>query len=170
MIQRPQIWVKSKHDKKFRQKQCDESSSSSSSSSSSKHRDGPQVTMSDAGMVQENAQFNMDVQESDELIIIKESCGIKVNTTENEVALSLQLALQLALTIVVKIAIGTSDNAESITQELVQHFNSDQKIVKKIHIENSKDTTITVDVNEIAVNIQAMLQILLALVAKLEVL
>lgn len=162
-IQKTQKWVKNKHDNKYHPMDREESSSFSSMQMD------PQAIMPDAEVVQEANQSNMDIQDSDELIIIKESCGIKVNTTENEVALSLQLALQLALAIVIKILIGTSDKADSVAQELVQHFNSEQKIVKKIHIENSKDTTITVDANEIAVNIQAMLQILLTLVAKLEV-
>jgi spore coat protein X len=123
-----------------------------------------------AEVVQSANQYNADIQESDEVILIKDSCNVTVQTTENQAAVSLQLALQLTIALVIKITIGTSDNSNSVTQQLLQHFDSDQQVIQKIHIENSKDITVTTTNNEIAANIQAMLQVLLALVAKLEIL
>lgn len=148
----------------------------SSVSSSSIHRDhsnDPSETAlqdPNAEVAQTAAQSAVEIQKSDEVIFIKDSCGINVQTTETEAAVSLQLALQLAIALVIKITIGTTDNTNSVFQELMQHFDSEQSNVQKIHIENSKDITISTTDTDIAANVQAMLQVLLTLVAKLEVL
>ncbi len=122
-----------------------------------------------AEVAQDANQFTSEFQDSDELIIINDSCNISVETTETKAAVSLQLALQLAIALVIKITIADSDDSDSVVQDLLQHFNSEQKSVQKIHIDNSKDISIKTTDTDIAANIQVMLEALLAIVARLDI-
>lgn len=124
----------------------------------------------DAALVEDGGQFSFIEQESDELIWIKESCNVKVHTTDTQAAVSLQAGLQLAIALVISITIGDSDRGQFIAQELFQHFDSEQTNKQKIYIENSKDINVTTTDTDLAVNIQALLQVLVSLVAKLDVL
>ena len=131
----------------------------------------PVVMLNDEGVVAENAnQLSILDQESDELIWIKDSCNIVVQTTDTQAAASLQLGLQLAIALIISITIGDNDRGQTITQELFQQFNSQQSNRQKIVIENSKDVNIITTDIDLTINIEAMLQVLLALVVKLEVL
>ena len=122
-----------------------------------------------AEVAQDANQFTSEFQDSDELIIINDSCNISVETTETKAAVSLQIALQLAIALVIKITIADSDDSDSVVQDLLQHFDSEQKSVQKIHIDNSKDISIKTTDTDIAVNIQVMLEALLAIVARLDI-
>ena len=122
-----------------------------------------------AEIAQDADQFTSEFQDSDELIIINDSCNISVETTETKAAVSLQIALQLAIALVIKITIADSDDSDSVVQDLLQHFDSEQKSVQKIHIDNSKDISIKTTDADIAVNIQVMLEALLAIVARLDI-
>ncbi len=122
-----------------------------------------------AEIAQEADQFTSEIQESEEVIFIKDSGNISVHTTETQAAVSLQLALQLAIALVIKISIGDSDDNDSVVQDLLQYFDSEQKSVQKIHIENSKDVTIRTTDTDIAANLQVLLEALLAIVAKLDI-
>ena len=124
----------------------------------------------EADVVQDADQFSSMEQESDELIFIKDSCNIKVHTTDTQAAVSIQVALQLAIALVIRITIGDSDNGENVVQDLLQHFNSEQSNKQKIVIENSKDINITTTDTDVAANIQLLLQVLVTLVAKIDVL
>ncbi|MCZ8540393.1 spore coat protein [Psychrobacillus sp. FSL K6-2365] len=124
----------------------------------------------DATVGQGADQISILDQESDELIWIKDSCNVVVQTTDTQAAVSLQVGLQLAIALVISITIGDSDRGQTITQELFQQFNSEQTNRQRIYIDNSKDVNITTTDIDLAVNIEAMLQILLALVVKLDVL
>jgi spore coat protein X len=123
----------------------------------------------DADVAQDANQVNVTDQESDELIFIKDSCNICVHTTDTQAAVSLQVALQLAITLVIRITILDSDKGQSVSEELLQHFNSEQMNKQKIWIENSKDINVTTTDTDISVNVQALLQVLAALVAKVDV-
>ena len=124
----------------------------------------------DATVGQGANQVSMLDQESDELIWIKDSCNVVVQTTNTQAAVSLQVGLQLAIALVISITIGDSDRGQTITQELFQQFNSEQTNRQRIFIDNSKDVNITTTDIDLAVNVEAMLQVLLALVVKLDVL
>lgn len=124
----------------------------------------------DAVVAQDANQFSFLDQESDELIWIKDSCNVVVQTTDTQAAVSLQIALQLALALVISITIGDSDRGQTITQELFQQFDSNQTNQQRIFIDNSKDVNITTTDLDLAINIEAMLQVLLTLVVKLDVL
>ncbi|WNS78105.1 spore coat protein [Domibacillus sp. DTU_2020_1001157_1_SI_ALB_TIR_016] len=124
----------------------------------------------DAVVVQEGIQKSVIEQESDELVWIKNSCNVEVQSTDTQAAVSLQVGLQLAIALVVSITIGDSDEGESVAQELFQQFDAEQTNKQKILVENSKDVKITTTDTDLAVNIQALLQVLVALVVKLDVL
>ncbi|MEM1505718.1 spore coat protein [Domibacillus sp. 8LH] len=124
----------------------------------------------DAEVVQDGVQKSFVDQESDELIWIKDSCNVEVHSTDTQAAVSLQVGLQLAIALVVSITIGDSDEGESVAQELFQQFDAEQTNKQKVVIDNSKDVRITTTDTDLAVNIQALLQVLVALVVKLDVL
>ncbi|MCM3790232.1 spore coat protein [Domibacillus indicus] len=124
----------------------------------------------DVEVVQDGFQKSVMEQESDELVWIKDSCNVEVRSTDTQAAVSLQVGLQLAIALVVSITIGDSDEGQSVAQELFQQFDSEQTNKQKIFVKNSKDVTITTTDTDLAVNIQALLQLLVALVVKLDVL
>ena len=124
----------------------------------------------DAAIVLEDGtQVSLNDQESDELIWIRNSCNVSVHTTDTQAAISLQIGLQLAIALVISITIGDSDKGKAIAQEIVQKFDSEQTNYQKIFIDNSKDVDITTTDTDLTVNIQALLQVLVTLVAELDV-
>ncbi|MER2008734.1 MAG: spore coat protein [Psychrobacillus sp.] len=125
---------------------------------------------SEAAVVEEGDQLVSVDQESDELIWIKDSCNVTVQTTDTQASVSLQIGLQLAIALVVSIAIGDSNQGQAIAQDIFQKFNDEQSNKQKIIIYNSKDVNIVTTDTDLAVNIQAMLQVLVSLVVKLDVL
>ncbi|WP_421378959.1 spore coat protein [Bacillus salacetis] len=124
----------------------------------------------DALLLQDGTQISLNDQESDELIWIRNSCNVCVQTTDTQAAVSLQVGLQLAIALVVSITVGDSDKGKAVAQEIFQKFDSEQTNYQKIYIDNSKDVNVTTTDTDLAVNIQALLQVLVALVVKLDVL
>ncbi|GLY12012.1 spore coat protein [Bacillus badius] len=127
-------------------------------------------THEEATVTQNGDQFSFVDQESDELIWIRESCNITVQTTDTQAAVSLQVGLQLAIALVISITIGDSDRGRAVVQDILQQFNDEQTNRQKIFIENSKDVNIVTTDTDLTVNVQALLEVLVALVAKLDVL
>lgn len=123
----------------------------------------------DETVFQNAGQFSYVEQESDELIWIKDSCNVTVRSTDTQAAVSLQVGIQLAIALVISIAIGDSVQGQAVSQEVLQLFNDEQTNKQKIYVDNSKDVNIVTTDTDIAVNIEAMLQILVALVAKLDI-
>ncbi|WNF21181.1 spore coat protein [Mesobacillus jeotgali] len=123
-----------------------------------------------ADVEQEAVQLEYTEQDSDELIWIKDSCNIKVHTTDTQAAVSLQVALQLAIALVISITIGDSDQGQYVSQQLIQEMGTEQTNTQKIIINNSKDVNVTTTDTDVAVNVQALLQVLVALVAELDIL
>jgi spore coat protein X len=119
---------------------------------------------------QEARQVEETFQDSHECIIIRDSEDVTVHTTNTHAAVNLQAALQLAIAIVLSITIGDSPNSDSILQELTQRTETTQLTRQKLLIENSHDVHVTTTDTDAAVNIQLLLQVLLALVVKLDVL
>jgi spore coat protein X len=126
--------------------------------------------MKKADVEQEAVQLEYTEQDSDELIWIKDSCNIKVHTTDTQAAVSLQVALQLAIALVISITIGDSDQGSYVAQQLIQEMGTEQSNTQKIIINNSKDVNVTTTDTDVAVNVQALLQVLVALVAELDIL
>lgn len=123
----------------------------------------------DETVFQGGGQFSSVDQESDELIWIKDSCNVTVQSTDTQAAVSLQVGLQLAIALVISIAIGDTVQGQNVSQELFQQFNDEQTNKQKIYVDNSKDVNIVTTDTDLSVNIEAMLQILVALVAKLDI-
>ncbi|MBT2669450.1 spore coat protein [Streptomyces sp. ISL-14] len=124
----------------------------------------------DTKIDQEARQDNNQVQLSEELIYIKDSCNVNVTSTDVKAALSLQTALQAAIAVIVSISIADADNADKITQELIQSSNVKQITRQKTIVENSRDIDITTTDAQIALNIQLLLQLLLALIVEIDIL
>lgn len=122
-----------------------------------------------ADVFQDADQVSLMEQDSEELIFIKDSCNICVHTTNTQAAVSLQIALQLAIALVLRVTILDSDQGNSVAEDLLQYFYSEQNNFQKISIENSKDINITTTDTDVAANIQALLQVLLTLVAKVDI-
>lgn len=124
----------------------------------------------DATVSQDDGQYSFMDQESAELIWVKESCNITVDSRDTQIGLSLQASLQLAIALVLNVAIADSQRSEAISQELFQQFNTDQINKQKIYIYNTKDATVTTRDTDIAVNIQVLLQLLITLVVMVDIL
>lgn len=127
-------------------------------------------THEEATVTQNGDQFSFVDQESDELIWIRESCNITVQTTDTQAAVSLQVGLQLAIALVISITIGDTDRGRAVVQDIFQQFNDEQTNRQKIFIDNSKDVNIVTTDTDLTVNVQALLEVLVALVVKLDVL
>jgi len=124
----------------------------------------------DAEVVQEADQVSLIDQESDELIWIKDSCDIKVHTTDTQAAIAIQVAIQVAIAVVVRITIGDTAQNDGVLQDLLQLSDIEQTNKQKIFIENSKDITITTTDTDVALNIQLLLQILVAIIVLIDIL
>jgi spore coat protein X len=162
--------MSSKKEKKYKEK--DENKYSKKESRQKDHFENESSafeSFTDAEVVQDADQFTGVEQDSDELIFIKDSCNITVNSTNNQASVSLQVGLQLAIALVIKITIGDTDRSDSVAQDLLQYFDAEQSNKQKIIVKNSKDIEITTTDTDLAVNIQALLQVLVALVAKLDI-
>ena len=109
-------------------------------------------------------------QESDEIIWIKDSCNVNVRSTDTQGAVSLQVGLQLAIALVISISLGDSDQGRAVAQEIFQSFDDEQSNKQKIYVENSKDVDIHTTDTDLSVNIQALLDVLLTLVVRIDVL
>ncbi|WP_255584813.1 spore coat protein [Virgibacillus saliphilus] len=109
-------------------------------------------------------------QESAEIIWVKESCNITVNSTDTQAGISLQAGLQLAITLVLSITLGDSNRGEAVSNELMQNFNAEQINKQKVFICNSKDINVTTTDTDLVINIQVLLQLLLALVVIVDIL
>lgn len=120
-------------------------------------------------IVQSADQVSDIEQRSYERIIIKDSCDIKVKTTETQVAVSLQAALQVAIALVVNLTIADSEQAEHVTQELLQYSQIEQVNRQTVYIENSRDIEVTTTDTDVAVSIQLLLQLLLALLIQIDI-
>jgi spore coat protein X len=124
----------------------------------------------EAEVMQEADQVVKSEQDSFEWIIIKDSECVEVHTTDTQVAVSLQAAIQAAIAVVITITVGDSEKGKAVVQDLKQFFKTKQRNSQKTVVQGSKDVKVTTTDTQVAVNIQALLQILVAIVAKLDVL
>jgi spore coat protein X len=109
-------------------------------------------------------------QESFEWIIIKDSEDINVTTTDTQAAVSLEVGIQAAIAVVLRIALGSSAQADGVIQDLNQITRNRQSNRQKTIVEKSKDVDITTQDTDIAINLQLLIQILLAIIVSLDVL
>lgn len=123
-----------------------------------------------ADVQQDGAQLVSNKQQSYEWIVVKNSEGVDIQTTDTQAALSLQLGIQAAIAAVITITLGDTDQARAVSQDMKQFIKTKQHNVQKTIVDGSKNVKVTTTDTDLAVNIQAMLQILVALVAKLDIL
>lgn len=124
----------------------------------------------DADVLQEGDQFVSNQQKSFEWIIVKDSEGVDVHTTDTQAAVSLQLGIQAAIAAVISVTIGDTDQGNAVVQDIKQFIKTKQRNSQKTIIEKSKNVQVITTDTDLAVNIQALLQILVAIVVKLDVL
>lgn len=133
----------------------------------SDHPKGACSTNDDINEATELAEID---QSSNEVIIIRDSCDIDVETTDTQVAASLQAALQVAIAVVVNITIADSNRAEIVTQELLEKAQIRQSNRQRLVIINSRSVDVTTTDTDVAISLQLLLQILVALVVQLDIL
>ncbi len=126
--------------------------------------------LDDATVAQLFDQISVVEQESDELIWIRNSCNVNVKSTDTQAAISLQVGLQLAIALVISISIADSEEGRAVAQDLFQQLDNEQVNKQKIYIDNSKDVDVVTTDTDLSVNIQALLQVLISLVVKLDIL
>ncbi|MED4003632.1 MULTISPECIES: spore coat protein [Priestia] len=115
-------------------------------------------------VVQDADQLSLIDQESDELIWIKDSCDITVTTTDTQVAIGIQVAIQVAIAVVLRLTIADSEQNDGVLQDLLQLSDIEQMNKQKIYIENSKDVEIVTTDTDVALNVQLLLQVLVAII------
>ncbi|BAC12531.1 spore coat protein [Oceanobacillus iheyensis] len=123
-----------------------------------------------ADVDQEFDGVSVTEQISDEWIIIKDSEGVRVTTTDTQAAISLQIGIQVAIAVVLSITIFDSDRSDDVFQDLNQFLGTRQSNRQKTIVEKSKNVTITTTDTDIAVNIQLLIQVLVAIVINLDIL
>jgi spore coat protein X len=119
---------------------------------------------------QKAASKSTTTQFSTEQIVIRDSADVEVHTTDTQAAVALQAAIQAGISLIVNISVADSNTAEQITQELFQQANITQNNFQITLIENSKNVKVTTTDTDLAVSIQVLLQILVALAAELDIL
>lgn len=122
-----------------------------------------------AAAIEAKAFSDID-QLSQELIVIRDSCNVTVHTTDTQIAASLQAALQVAIAVVVNISIADGARAERVTAELLERSQIRQTNRQKLFIVNSRDVEVKTEDIDIAISLQLLLQILLALIVQLDIL
>src|SRR5699024_5837428 len=85
-----------------------------------------------------------------EIIVIRDSCDITVETTDTKVAASLQGALQVAIAVVINITIADSSRAEKVTQELLEMSQLRQTNRQRLEIINSRTVDVTTTDTDVA--------------------
>ena len=119
---------------------------------------------------QKSVQTVREFQLSEELILVRDSADVNVNTTDAKAAISLVASLNAFIAAIINISIASADDAEEIKQTLISSTGVKQINIQKIVVENSRGVEVnTTDVN-LAVNIQILLQIILALLINLDIL
>nr|WP_245212810.1 MULTISPECIES: spore coat protein [Bacillus] len=81
----------------------------------------------------------------------------------------MQAALQIAIALVINLTIADSKRAEQISTELFQASSIKQANRQKLVIEKSRDVSVTTTDTDVALSIQHLVQILVALVASIDI-
>lgn len=126
--------------------------------------------MRDAAVEQEGEQTSHTFQYSEEVISVKDSCDVEITTTDTQAAVGLQAALQITIAVILSIAIGDTQKADNVAQDLFQRISVKQINRQHTYIEHSRNVTIQTTDTDLAVNIQILLQVLIALLVKLDIL
>lgn len=123
----------------------------------------------ESDVMEEADQLVLSKQQSCEWIIVKDSEQVDVHTTDTQVAVSLQAAIQVAIAIVITTTLGDTEKGKAVVEDLKQFFSNKQRNSQKTIIKGSKNVEVRTTDTQVAINIEALLQILVAIVAKLDV-
>ncbi|MBD8848090.1 spore coat protein [Priestia megaterium] len=115
------------------------------------------------------AQKAETLQFSKEDILIYDSENVEINTTDTKVGLSIQAALQAAIVVILTISLGSSTKADKVAQELFQKSSIKQINKQRTIVKNSRNVKVTTTDTDIAANIQILIQLLVALLIKLDI-
>jgi len=115
-------------------------------------------------------QVNSNIQSTDELISIKDSCDVRVNTTTTDVAVTIQVAVQIAIAIIIEISIADGIEQQDVTNELLQLTKIRQCNNQRTIIENSRGVEVTTTDTNLAISAQIAIQVLVALLVALDIL
>ncbi|HEX7063585.1 MAG TPA: spore coat protein [Bacillales bacterium] len=124
----------------------------------------------DAEVVQGEEVKSITRQYSEEQIIVKDSADVEIHTTDTQAAVALQAALQVGIVLAISITIGDSEKADKVAQDLLAKVRVSQSNRQQTYIENSRGVNITTTDTDLAVNIQLLLQVLVAILVKLDIL
>ncbi|MCY7431748.1 spore coat protein [Bacillus safensis] len=124
----------------------------------------------DENILQHGEQLSHTKQISEEVIIIRDSCDINVSSVDAQIAASIQVAIQLALVAIINLSIADNDLADEVAQDLVQLTTTKQANRQKLVIENSRDVSVTTVDADVSVSVQALIQILSALIIAIGIL
>lgn len=134
------------------------------------HCDDVTTIQSDADAIQDGGQSVSEQQISNEWIIIKDSEGVDVTSTDTQAAVSLQLGIQAAIEAIINISIGSGNESDGVTQDLRQIARTRQVNHQKTIIEQSQNVEISTVNTDVIVNIQLLIQVLVAIVVSLDIL
>lgn len=130
--------------------------------------------MSEVWYPNENKKWNAldpsDIHPAFSNPTVIDSADVQITTTDTQAALSIQATLQAAIVVILSISIADSAQADKVAQELFQKSGIKQANKQWTVIRNSRNVTVTTTDTDIAVNIQILIQLLLALLAKLDTL
>ncbi|MDQ0256092.1 spore coat protein X [Evansella vedderi] len=119
---------------------------------------------------QEAVNKSKTLQLNEEYIFIKDSCDVTVTSTDTKGALNIQAGIQTAIAVLISLSVDDPATAEKLTQELLQTSKIKQVSFQKTVVENSRNVEITTVDAQIAANIQILVQILIAVAIKLDLL
>ncbi|MBS2968418.1 spore coat protein [Metabacillus sp. KIGAM252] len=121
--------------------------------------------------VSQDAEQNTSLfQLSDEGIYVKNSDCVTIETTDTQLALSIQAAIQVAIALAINLTIADSARAEQVTQQLLNNTIIQQTKKQRIIVLNSENVTVKSTNTDVAISLQLLIQILLALLLQIDIL
>ncbi|BAU27241.1 spore coat protein X [Aneurinibacillus soli] len=120
-----------------------------------------------ARVEQEAVQKSDTIQTSDEVIVVRNSCDVKVTTRDTKTAVNMQHSLQYAIATIMSMSIADGNVANEVSQELFQKAFVKQSNHQRTLIENSKGVTVDTTDTDVSVNIQMLSQMLCVLIKKM---
>jgi spore coat protein X len=125
---------------------------------------------SDDLVIQDGRVVSKIFQGSEEVVIIRDSCNVNYTSTDTQVAVVLQTALQTAVLTIIQLAIADENQAELVTQSLLEKATIKNANRQKVLIEGSQDVTMTTTDTDVAISIQVLIQLLTAVITQIDIL
>lgn len=120
-------------------------------------------------VVESVLQTEYDEQASYITIVVQDSAEVEILNSDFQAALSLQATLQLALAIILSVVIADEGTYNRVVNDIVTRIQEVQILRRVIKVENSYNVRVQVVATELAFNLQLLLQLMVSILAKLEV-